>query len=224
MGAPLFLGYALFALHSQVQTNWIAAAILPMFCLMAVYWDERWREGARAVKGWLVVALALGFALLPFLHETDLTWKVAHVYLPADKDPLRRVRGIKGIADVVAGARRDLLKEGREVFVITPHYGPASQVTFYMPEARQGLPDSPLVYARVGVVPKSQFFFWPQYRYQDKRKGQNAIFFFFNDEPTPPPEQLLAEFESVTAAGFVEIKHGRRVFHHVQLFACRNLR
>ncbi len=224
MGAPVFLGYALFALHSQVQSNWIAAAILPMFCLMAVYWDDRWQQGARAVKGWLVAALALGFALLPFLHETDLTWKVAHVQLPAEKDPMRRVRGIQGIADVVAGARRDLLREGREVFVVTPHYGPASQVTFYLPEAKTGLPDSPLVYARVGVVPKSQFFFWPQYRYQGKRKGQNAIFFVLNDEPTPPPEQLLADFESVTDAGFVEIKHGRRVFHHVQLFACRNLR
>ena len=72
--------------------------------------------------------------------------------------------------------------------------------------------------------PKNQFFFWPQYRYQGRRDGQNAIFFMFNDKPAPPPEQLLAEFESVTDAGFVEVKRGRRVFHRVQLFACRNLR
>lgn len=224
MGAPVFFGYALFALHSQVQANWIAAAVVPMFCLMAVYWDERWREGRRAVQGWLVAALGLGFVLLPLLHETDLTWKIARVRLPADKDPLRRVRGIKGISDVIAGARRELLKEGKEVFVITPHYGPASQVTFYLPEARLGLPDSPLVYARVGAIPKSQFFFWRQYRFQETRKGQNAIFFVLDDEPTPPPPQLLADFDSVTDGGLVEVKHDKRVFHHVRLFVCRNLR
>jgi hypothetical protein len=207
-----------------VQPNWIAVAVLPMFCLMTVYWHERWQQDARAVRAWLVAAIVLGIVALLFLHESDLIGKVAHVRVPGDKDPMRRVRGIKGIADVVDKARRELLREGREVFVITPHYGPASQVTFYIPEARAGLPASPLVYARVGNIPKSQFYFWPQYKLHPARTGQNAIFFVLDDKPTPPPEQLLAEFESVTDAGFVEVKYDRRVFHHVQLFACRNLR
>lgn len=224
MGAPVFLGYWLFSLHSRVHPNWIACAIVPMFCLMAVYWEQRWREGARAVQGWLIGALAFGFAVLPFLHNTDLTWKAFRVRLPVEIDPMRRVRGIKEIADRVARARRDLLAEGREVFILTPHYGPASQVTFYLPEARRGLPDHPLVYARVGAVPKSQFYFWPQYSYRDKRRGQNAIFFLSNDDPEPPPAHLIAEFESVTDLGRFEIKRNQQVYHRIQMWACRNLR
>ena len=50
MGAPLFLGYKLFAFHSSEKPNWIAPSVLPMFCVMAIYWDTRWRLGVRAIK------------------------------------------------------------------------------------------------------------------------------------------------------------------------------
>src|SRR6185503_7515791 len=61
MGAPVFLGYWLLTLRTRVHSNWIVCAVVPMFCLMAVYWELRWREGARGVKVWLVTALVLGF-------------------------------------------------------------------------------------------------------------------------------------------------------------------
>ena len=224
MGAPVFFGYWLLTLRTRVHPNWIVCAVVPIFCLMAVYWDQRWREGARGVKAWLVTALLLGFTAVPFLHETNLTRKVVGVTLPTEMDWLHRVRGIKGIAEVVERARTDLLAEGREVFIVTPHYGPASQVTFYLPAARAGLPDSPLVYARVSKqVPKSQFFFWPKYRYREYREGQNAIFFVLDADPHEPPPSLLDEFESVSRVRIVEVRHNKRVFHHVQIFACRNL-
>jgi len=224
MGAPVFLGYWLLTLRTRVHSNWIVCAVVPMFCLMAVYWELRWREGARGVKVWLVTALVLGFVALPFLHDTDLTRKVVGVTVPLELDPLRRVRAIRGVAEAVAKARTDLLAEGREVFIVTPHYGPASQVTFYMPEAHVGLPDSPLVYARVSKqMPKSQFFFWKQYRYREHRKGQNAIFFLLDPDAHQLPESLFAEFESISSVGTVAVRHNKRVFHRVQIFACRNL-
>jgi hypothetical protein len=174
-----------------------------------------------------VTALVLGFTALPFLHDTDLVRKLVGVTLPAQMDPLRRVRAIKSFAEAVGKARTDLLAEGRDVFIITPHYGPASQVTFYLPEARAGLPGSPLVYARVSKhLPKSQFYFWPEYRYRELsngRMGQNAIFFVLDDDPYQPPASLLDEFESVTPLGVVEVKRSKRVFYRVHLFACRNL-
>jgi len=222
MGAPVLLGYWLFTLRARVHGNWIACAVVPMFCLMAVYWEQRWREGARFVKAGLVTALVFGFVLLPFLHETDLTWKLARWRLPAEKDPLRRVRGIKRITDTVAKARQGLLAEGKPVFVLTTHYGPASQVTFYMPAAREGLPGAPLVYPRSSAAPRDQFFFWPEYRYRETRRGQNAILFVVGDK-RPPPAALLAEFESVTSLGIADVKQHGRTFHRVQLYACRNL-
>ena len=68
----------------------------------------------------------------------------------------------------------------------------------------------------------NQFFFWPAYRYQDTRRGENAILFIVG-EKRPPPASLLAEFETVTSLGVVDVKRRGRVFHRVQLFACRNL-
>ena len=34
MGAPVFLGHWLYSFHSRILPNWIALAVLPMFCLM----------------------------------------------------------------------------------------------------------------------------------------------------------------------------------------------
>ena len=47
MGAPVYLFHLLYTIHSRVFPNWIAPAVLPLFCLMVVYWEQRWREGAR---------------------------------------------------------------------------------------------------------------------------------------------------------------------------------
>src|SRR5207249_9171688 len=44
LGGPVFLGHWAYSLHSRVQPNWIAPAVLPMFCLAVAYWDARWSE------------------------------------------------------------------------------------------------------------------------------------------------------------------------------------
>jgi hypothetical protein len=223
MGAPVFFGYWLYALHSRVQANWIAPAVVPLLALMTLYWEQRWREGLSAVKGWLTAGLLLGFVAVVLLHETDLVHRVARVPLPVKLDPLHRVRGITEIAKATGQARRELAAEGRETFIIASHYGLTGQISFYLPEARVGLPQSPLVYVRASLVPKNQFFFWPEYRYRELRKGQNAIYVTFNDRPEAPPKDLVSDFESVSDLGVREIKYGRRVFHRIQLYACRNL-
>ena len=48
MGAPLFGGCFLLSFHSHVLANWIAPAVIPLFCLMAIYWEKRWEAGRRA--------------------------------------------------------------------------------------------------------------------------------------------------------------------------------
>jgi 4-amino-4-deoxy-L-arabinose transferase-like glycosyltransferase len=224
MGAPVFFGYWLYTLHSRVQGNWIAPAVVPLLGLMGIYWEQRWREGLRAVQGWFLAGLVFGAIAVVLFHDTDLVYQVVRTRLPVEIDPLRRVRGISNIAQAAGQARNDLAAEGRETFIIASHYGLTGQITFYLPEARNGLPGSPLVYVRSAKVPKNQFYFWPEYRYTEHRKGQNAIYVTFNDTPEKAPAALTAEFESVTDLGIREIKYGRRVFHRVQLFACRNLR
>jgi len=246
MGTPVFFGYWLYSLHSRILPNWIAAAVVPMFCLAVAYWHARWREGARAVAGWLAAGMILGVFAVVICHDTGLIQKIARRRLPPKVDPLRRVDGWKETAQAVGDARKQLLGEGKPVLIIGSHYGLTGQISFYLPEARRGLPDNPLVYYRTSDKPRNQFYFWPGYR--GRHKGANAIYvdesplpklkrgwvwpwlagkkdFYEADAPARnrvPPE-VQEEFESITDLGVSDIIVRGQVLRRVQLFACRNL-
>jgi 4-amino-4-deoxy-L-arabinose transferase-like glycosyltransferase len=248
MGAPLFLGYWLYSFHSRILPNWIAPAILPMFCLMVAYWDERRQAGSRLVKPFLAISLALGFFAVVILFQSNLIGKITGQLLPGEKDPLRRVRAWRQTTALVENARKNLEAEGKPVFIIADHYGMTGQFTFYLPEARAALATQPLVYCVDSDTPENQLYFWPEYNYRGGRPGQNAIFAGEIDPyplergwlwkwlthqtvgygevspPFPMPPRMLQEFESVTDLGEFEIKIGKRVFRRVHLWACHNLR
>jgi hypothetical protein len=217
----LFLFYLALAFRSRVLPNWIAVSVVPLFCLAAIHWDSRWREGARAVKAWLLGGLGLGLAVVIAMHDTDLIGKISGRKLPPKIDPLRRVRAHKQMAAAVGQARTKLLAEGKPVFIIGNHYGITSLISFYLPEAKAGAPDQPLAYFRSSDRPENQFYFWPGY---ESRKGENAIFAQEVHEPQPPPVRIQKEFGSVTDLGIHDVKHRDRVFHQIQLFECRDLR
>jgi hypothetical protein len=248
MGVPVFLGHLLYSLHSRIQPNWIAPAIAPMFCLMLVYWDARWREGVRWVSKWLIGGLVFGFFVAVLLHESNLIGQLVGRPLPGEMDPLRRARGWKETAAFVERARQRLLLEGKPTFIIADHYGMTGLFTFYLPEARKAVGAKPLVYCLTSKKPNNQLYFWPEYQYLGQRTGENAIYAieldphrlewnwpwrwllgkplrYAGDNPSPPASaQLLREFESVTDLGNADIKLGDRVFRRLRLFECRNLR
>ena len=224
MGAPLFLGYWLYTLRARVQPNWIAPAIVPLFCLMVIYWDARWRAGSRAVKTWFIAGLTLGLPLVILLHDTNLTGKLVGRALPADLDPLTRVRGWKETAQAVQTEREKLLAEGKPVFVIGAHYGITGLMAFYLPEAKRSPRETPLVCYQSSETPDNQFFFLPGYA---QRHGQSAIYVETmkqNSTLQPPPVRLVQEFTTVTDLGQHDILYRGRVIHTVRLFACRDLR
>ncbi|HEY0548115.1 MAG TPA: glycosyltransferase family 39 protein [Verrucomicrobiae bacterium] len=222
MGTPLFLVYALYTLHSAVLLNWIAASVIPLFCLMVAFWEKRFREGARHIRAMLAIALFFGAFAVVLLHETNLAKKIAGHYLPAHADPLRRVRGWTEMAQLARAERAKLEGEGKPVFVIAGHYGSAGLLSFYMPEARTNLSSTPLVYYRTAPRPNNQFYFWPGYA--GVRRGQNAIYVQEKERPAPPPRVVVQQFASVTEMGSFTIQSRGRVFHRVQLFACRDLK
>jgi 4-amino-4-deoxy-L-arabinose transferase-like glycosyltransferase len=226
MGAPLFLAYLLYTLHSRVMPNWIAPAVLPLYCLMVIYWDTQWRLGQARVKGWLLAGLGLGLPLVILGHNTDGVGKLIGRPLPVKLDVLHRVRQWQEVAAVVARARQKLLAEGKPVFIIAGHYGLAGEISFYLPEAKAGVPDHPLVYCLSSANPDNQFYFWPGYR---RRQGENAIFVRELDRarpaPTPPPARLGQEFESVTDLGVHQVLYQNRyLLRPLQIFECRALR
>ncbi|HLZ54971.1 MAG TPA: glycosyltransferase family 39 protein, partial [Verrucomicrobiae bacterium] len=245
MGAPVFLGYWLYSFHSRVLPNWIAVAILPMFCLMVAYWNER-----RRVAGpFLAVGLALGFFVFAFMHQSKLMGKLTGDDLPPAKDPTRRVQAWKQEAALVETEREKLQQAGRPAFIICSHYGITGLYSFYIPEAKAVIKsDEPLVYAMDSDEPHNQFYFWTEYNYPEHRQGQNAIFVsevdpypleagwfwkWLNHEqinygkippPSAAPEKLLQQFASVTDLGERDVELGGRVFHRVHLWACYDLK
>ena len=225
MGAPLFLAYLFYTFHSRVYPNWIVPSVLPLFCLMVIYWDTRWRLGQVKLKRWLTAGLAFGFTFLIFGHNTDLIQKLTGQYLPVNLDPLHRVRGGSELARVVGEAQQELLAEGKPVFIIADHYGLVGEISFYLPEARANVQRTPVVYFRSNPTPRNQFYFWPGY---NQRKDENALFIRELDrnhpKSGPVPDRLLNEFDSVSEMGVRDVLYHGRVLRHIQCFACRGVR
>jgi 4-amino-4-deoxy-L-arabinose transferase-like glycosyltransferase/membrane-associated phospholipid phosphatase len=248
MGAPLFVFYFLWSLHSRVFPNWIAPSIVPLFCLMAVYWDSRRPSVRRAVKPIFSGAIGLGVFAVVVMHDSNLLTKILHRQLPPDLDPLRRVLGWKELAQI-AGRERQWLetRAGKPAFIIGEHYGFTSQITFYLPEAASRVSGDPLVFFYASREPLNQFYFWPNYL---GHSGQNAIFvreveraklgpgwfskwwYHQNDlylpaakgSSTVPPE-LREQFESITDLGVRDVVYeGTGVLRRVQIFSCQNLK
>ena len=248
MGGPLFLGYMLFTFYKRVFPNWIAAAIVPLFCLMVLYWRERVVAGWRWPRRALAVGLGMGAFAVVILHDTDLTRKIVNRTLPVPIDPLRRVRSWSETASVVSAEREKLLLAGKPVFVVTGHYGTAGELSFYMPEAKAAVrKGQTFVYTKTATHPRNQFYFWPGYR--ERRRGENAIYVeelsrpklvagwwskwlqgekqLYREAPAAlpnPPSHLIAEFQSVSNLGVWDVQYRGRIFRRVQLFACRELR
>ncbi|MBC8094373.1 MAG: glycosyltransferase family 39 protein, partial [Akkermansiaceae bacterium] len=246
MGTPLFLCYFLWSFHSRVLPNWIAPSVLPMFCLMTLYWHDRWPAVRRWAKGVLIVGIVLGAAFAAFLHEPDLIKHIAGRPLPPKPDPFTRVRAYQESARIVGELRENLLTEGKPVFIICSHYQNTGLITFYLPEARTNVATTPLVYAQRADAPKNQFYFWPGYK--DQRRGQNALYvrelggpplvqgwvgkwlggetnlLRYPARSNPPPADLLEDFESVKDLGQFRALYRGRIFHTYQIFECRNLR
>jgi membrane-associated phospholipid phosphatase len=246
MGAPLFLFYFLISLHSRVLANWIAPSIVPLFCLMAVYWTARWKSCARILAPGLSIGIGAGIFATVLAHDPQLLDKLVHRRLPPRLDLLHRARGWKETARIAGQARRDIEAQGKPAFIICEHYGFTSQISFYLPEAKSRVTTDPLVFYYVTPKPDNQFYFWPNYR---ARAGQNALFvreiekprfrpgwlsrwwnqggdLYENDVPPPrplPPE-VRQEFESISDLGVKDVVADGNIVRRVQLFECRNLR
>ena len=50
LGGLVFLGHLAYSFHSRILPNWVAPAVVPMYALMVIYWDARWRDGVRLVE------------------------------------------------------------------------------------------------------------------------------------------------------------------------------
>jgi 4-amino-4-deoxy-L-arabinose transferase-like glycosyltransferase/membrane-associated phospholipid phosphatase len=245
MGGPLFFGCFVLSWHSHVQPNWIAPSVIPLFCLMAVYWSKRWQRHAALLQPLLAFGLTFGLVLVVILHDPNLVNKTLHRRLPPKLDLLHRAHGWKEMARIVGQARQELAAEGSPAFIIAEHYGFASQLSFYLPEAKRQVNAEPLVYFYASAHPLNQFYYWPNYLH---RSGQNALFvreigspvlrrdwlsrwwrqdpdIFVPDHPqgAPAPPAVLRQFDSFTNLGVRDVMFDGAIIRRVQLIQCRHL-
>ena len=229
MGIPLVFAYTLQSFHARVLPNWIVPAVLPLMFVMLIYWESFW------AKAWLrrtfYAALVLGLISMIFLTDTGIVKVITGRSLPVAMDPLHRIRGWRETARIVGEARENLLKEGKPVFIIGPEYGAASEVSFYLPEAREALKKQPIVCCWDSDKPITEFHYWPGYNFWE-RTGDNAIFFKILPldkhtnqplaKPTTLPEGLLARFHSVQSLGRFPANFRGEPMRWIEVFACRD--
>jgi 4-amino-4-deoxy-L-arabinose transferase-like glycosyltransferase/membrane-associated phospholipid phosphatase len=214
---PVIVFYLALACHAKAQPNWIAPAAPALFLFAILYWHERHTAGKKWGARWLTAGLVVGLPVVTVLHETQWLHKGLGVTLTEKNDPLTRVRGASELASLVEEHRQHLAVEGQPVFVIADHYGRASLLNFYLPEARQLLPEDQLVYVLATEKPQNQYWFWPSY---DSRAGENAIYVVKSSRHHNPPLLLTQQFRSVQSLGLFKIRHRGELCSEVQLFAC----
>jgi len=215
---PVFVFYLILACRAKAQPNWIGPAAPALFLFAVVWWHHRSRETGRAPRRWITAGLIVGLPVVIFLHDTNLLHRVFGTNLSVQTDPLNRVRGGEDLARIVQEQRELLAREGPPVFVIADHYGRASLINFYTPEARALLPEEQLAYVLSTDKPQNQYWFWPDYT---QRSGQNAIYVANAATERKAPKRLRGEFESVKNLGTFKVRHKDKVCGQVQLFACR---
>jgi 4-amino-4-deoxy-L-arabinose transferase-like glycosyltransferase/membrane-associated phospholipid phosphatase len=246
MGAPLFILYLALSFHARIELNWIAPAVVPMFCLMSVYWAARWKPCGAVLKPLLSFGIGAGIFAVVMAHDTQLLNKILHRRLPARLDLLHRVHGWKETARIVGQARSQVEAQGKPVFIICEHYGMTSQISFYLPEAKSSVTTDPLVFYQSTPKPDNQFYFWPGYL---DHTGQNAVFVREIERPRlrrgwfklwwnhsdnlyidtvpatePAPPAIRRQFESVRDLGVQDVLDNGNIVRRLQLFECRNLR
>lgn len=214
---PVFVFYLALACHAKAQPNWIAPASPTLFLFAILYWHERHVAGDKQGTRWLTAGLVVGLPVVSVLHETQWLHKGLGMTLTEKNDPLARVRGASELAQLVEEHRQHLAAEGQPVFVIADHYGRASLLNFYLPEARHLLPEDQLVYVLATERPQNQYWFWPSY---EARVGENAIYVVKSSSRRPPPKLLTQQFRSVKNLGLFKIRHRGELCSEVQLFAC----
>lgn len=229
MGAPLVFAYTLQSFHARVLPNWIVPAILPLMFVMILHWDQYW------IRPWIrqtfYAGLVIGFVAMVFMTDTGVVKVITGHNLKVSMDPLHRIRGWHETARIVGEARQNLLKEGKPVFILCPDYSTASEVAFYLPEARTKVNTQPIAYCWDSDKPIAEFYYWPEYQFW-KRKGDNAIYFKVVplaahstspvSTPTEPPKELFAKFRSVQSIGRFHADFRGQPIRWFEMFECRD--
>lgn len=137
MALPLLVFYLLVALRTQTEGNWAMAAFVTLIPPSAWCVREGVLRGSHPIRflwGVAVFVLVGVLVLFPGARTLSQAPRIGHLI------PIQRMIGMREHAQDAQRVLDELREQtGQDPFVITNHYGRASQLAFY-------LPDHPIVY------------------------------------------------------------------------------
>ena len=195
---PVFLMYAVLALHLREEPNWPAVSYLTLIIILASHWRKMLTTGTRSQP---FIILAFGFAWLQTLlmHDTEF------LPLPQKMDPMGRVAGWSEIAAHL----NDLRQQEHADILIADAYKEASIFSFH-------LPDKTFIYTLRHAPPSNQYDFWPGYA---EAHPQRAL--WITGEPTPAA--LQHDFNTITFVERVVVSFRGKPFREYTIYLCENL-
>ena len=216
------------------NTSGFEVAVLPLLCLLAVFFQSRRTPG---IACWCTAGLVLGGVLVVFAHDTNLVRRFTGQLLPVRCDPLRGLQGWRDMARISGEARRGLEQAtGGPAFIVCLQSDDAAEITFYLPEAREAHSrrhHQPLVRNAVeaglggkpAVAPPDGGLL---------RSGDNAIVVAGiktrdpevapASAPTALPSELRDRFASVRDLGLFNAPYKDRPMRWFQMWECRDRR
>ena len=241
-GLPVFGFYFLLSFNKAAAPNWDALA-MPGFGLLAIYfWHERLNKHA-LIRMCAGIAIGLGVLMSAFALETDLLRSAGLHWWR--KDPSDRMRGWKSATTALEKMRNDLeSKLGQKLFLIADARDRASEIAFYLGDKRPAEPGHPPVYIPESQDLVNQFSFWPRYdefvemNAAKQEPGESAYteesgvnlfvgrsaLFIRQGEAEHPPHNISAAFESIEAAGKIEVRRYGETLRVWHVFLCRKYR
>ncbi|MEY5025405.1 MAG: hypothetical protein RLZZ244_933 [Verrucomicrobiota bacterium] len=239
---PLFVMYGSLSLKKAGEPNWTAPAMLSLGVFAAAYWHQRALQ-SQAVRRFFGVAFALGLLLSIAILDLDLVRK-AGIPIPRKADPSARFRGWKTVAEEVAKIRSRLEKEtGHAFFLIASDRGPASSLSFYLPEKPVEGPDHPPVYIPESQNIENQFSFWPRYdefiALKPGQKPREPLFseeaginpfhgrsalYITESEDENPPSSIQGAFAKTELIACLDILRRDLRLRQVRIFRCDTYR
>jgi membrane-associated phospholipid phosphatase len=231
MGVPWLLAGLVSWWQPGSNTSGFELAVLPLLCLLAVFWQSR---GTAGVVRWWTAGLVLGGVLVVFVHDTNLVRRFTGHPVPGRWDPLQGLQGWRETARIAGEARRELEQAtGGPAFIVClqPEY--TAEITFYLPEARRRRHHQPLVRNAVeaglggkpAVAPPAGGLL---------RSGDNAIVMASIETqdpevapasaPTALPSELRDRFASVRDLGLFNATYKDRPMRWFQMWECHDRR
>lgn len=199
--APLFLFYSLLAWNDSGQPNWTAPAYVTGMILMTATWTQ-WTEKNKTAKRLAQISIAISALIIcAFTLSTPFR-------LPTQRDPLKRVRGWKHLAEYL----HQRIDRHKTDFIISDSYQTASLMAFY-------ISPRPAVYIPHADHIQNQFSFWPGYEQEETKS--DAL--YITRKTDRVPHVLYDDFSEVIPLGkHTSMFRNKHPVEQFYIYLCRS--